>query len=221
MQFYNVEWFIQVPAKPLPSESTSQSQVKRDWSVTQKAWWDAILLMEAEPSVVRITLEMRIMGGSNIILAPQRGNDLGTTCLDIITSFNTPTDDWVAFCNKLCNKWNSYTDSKGKQLRSRFHWGKQWSFLKLPDDQGLPLNSIDWLRQVAYKNEIPEFLDTLKKIGQSGNFSVDDLHARFGNRWLDSIFWNAPDPVITVRQSDEVSRSIINKIKKWLKSCFS
>lgn len=221
MQFYNMEWFIRIPPESSPPASTSEPQVKRNWAITQKAWWDGILLMEAEPSVVRIALEMRIMGGSNIILAPQRGNDLGTTCLDLITTLNTPTADWVAFCQKISDKWNSYTDAKGKRLHARFHWGKQWSFLTLPDEQGLPLNSIDWLRQVAYKDEIPVFLDTLKKIGETGGFSVDDLRARFGNPWLESIFWKAPDPVITVRQSDEVSRSIINKVKKALKSCFS
>src|SRR5436190_509364 len=35
--------------------------VKRDWSITQKAWWDAILQIQAEPSVVRVALEMRVM----------------------------------------------------------------------------------------------------------------------------------------------------------------
>jgi hypothetical protein len=221
LQFYNMEWFIRVPHEPSPSASAPESQPKRNWTITQKAWWDGALLMEAEPGVVRLALEMRIMGGSNIILAPQRGNDFGTTCIELLTTFNTPTDDWVAFCQKTSDKWNSYTDSKGKRLHARFHWGKQWSFLTLPDEKGSPLKSFDWLRQVAYKDEIPVFLDTLKKIGESGGFTVDDLRARFGNPWLESIFWKAPDPVITIRPSDEVSRSIGNKIKKWLKGCFS
>ena len=223
MQFYDMEWFIRIPPKTssVASTSTSQTVSQRDWTITQKAWWDGILLMEANPSAIRIALEMRIMSGSDILLAPQRGNTLGTTCIEYITTFNTPLNDWVDICQKISDKWVSYTDpSTGKRLHARPHWAKQWSFLTLPDDQGLPLKSIQWARAM-YKQEISMFMDTLKKIGESAAFSVDDLRARFSNRFLESILWNAGDPVIVLKESDEVSRRIINKIKGWLKSCFS
>lgn len=58
------------------------STTQRDWAVTQKAWWDAILAIDSDRKTVRVALELRITGGSNIILAPQRRNDLGTYSID-------------------------------------------------------------------------------------------------------------------------------------------
>lgn len=210
-----MEWQIAVPPQ------SNEGEVKRDWSITQRAWWDAILMMEAEPSIVRTALEMRIMGGSDVLLAPQRGNDLGTVCIDIVTTLNTPTDDWAAFCQRLTDKWVSYKDpSTGKRLRARPHWCKQWSFLTLPDDNGLPLKATEWFRKVGYRDEIPLFMDALKNIGQGAGFTVEDLHNRFANQELESIFWGAPDPIVIMVQSDDMSRGVINKIKKWVGSCF-
>src|SRR5277367_5190442 len=227
MQFYDMEWFITIPPAVQPAASkatpasTSAPVVKRDWTITQKAWWDGILLMEENPSAIRIALEMRIMNGSDIYLAPQRGNNLGTTCIEYITTFNTPLKDWVDMCQKVTDKWVSYKDpTTGKRLRARPHWAKQWSFLTLPDDQGLPLQGTKWARTV-YKTEISLFMDALKKIGQNAGFTVDELRARFGNSFLDAILWNAPDPILVLKPSDDVSRGIINRIKKVLKSCFS
>jgi hypothetical protein len=61
MQFYDMEWFITIPAaqpmaSPSTSASTSEPVVQRDWTITQKAWWDGILLMEENPSAIRIAL---------------------------------------------------------------------------------------------------------------------------------------------------------------------
>jgi hypothetical protein len=72
-----------------------------------------------------------------------------------------------------------------------------------------------------YKTEISMFIEALKKIGEEGKFSVDDLRARFGNELMESILWNVGDPVITINESDDVSRGVINRIKKLFKSCFS
>jgi hypothetical protein len=216
MQVYNMEWQI-----PIPPQS-AQGEVKRDWSIIQQAWWDAILMMEAEPSMVRTALEMRVMGGSDVLLAPQRGNDLGTACIDIVTTLLTPIDGWADFCQRITDKWVSYKDpSTGRRLRARPHWCKQWSYLKLPDDQGLPLKAIDWFRRVGYKDEIPLFMDALKTIGQGADFTVEDLRARFANQHLESIFWGAPDPIEVLVRPDDISSGVINKIKKWGRSCFS
>jgi len=230
MQFYDMEWFIRIPpAAQTATDTTSTSAttsgaaitVKRDWTITQKAWWDGILLMQQNPGAIRIALEMRIMSGSDIYLAPQRGNDLGTTCIEYITTFNTPLNDWVDICQKITDKWVSYKDpTTGKRLRARPHWAKQWSFLNMPDDQGLPRQGSKWARD-AYKAEISLFKDALKEIGKKAGFSVDDLPGRFGNAFLESILWNAPDPVVVLKPSDDVSRRIINGIKKLFKSCFS
>ena len=48
---------------------------------------------------------------------------------------------------------------------------------------------------------------------------TDELRARFANEYLENIIWGALDPIVTMAQSDDVSR-VINKIKKFVKSCF-
>lgn len=194
------------------------SGAKRDWTISQKAWWDAILLMQEEPSVVRVALEMRVMGNSNILLAPQRGNDLGTTAIEVLSTPNTPPDDWRAFCQKLATKWTGYKDgSTGNYLHARPHWCKQWSFLSLPNEKGEWMIAEEWMRRVAYKDSIPEFLEVLKKVGEKEGFSVDDLRARFGNHLLESVFWSGDVVTDDVVESGDKSRVLVNKVKKWLK----
>ena len=198
------------------------TDIKRDWTITQKAWWDTVLQMQANPSVVRVALEMRVMGHSDIIMAPQRGNVLGTTAIEILTTFNTPPEEWQGFSQKIVDKWISYRDrSTGKRLRARPHWCKQWSFLSLPDEHGGKLKAPEWMREVAYKDEIPEFLGTLRKIGERDGFRLEDLRNRFANAFLGSVFWGGKEVVERVVESDDPSREKINRFKKWLKKLFS
>jgi hypothetical protein len=169
--------------------------------------------MEANPGVVRITLEMRIMGSSSVLLAPQRGNDLGTLVIEVLTTLVTPTNDWVQFCQKLTNEWLKYVEaSTGKPLRARPHWSKQWEYLELPDESGKLITAAEWFRQVAYKDEIPLFLNALQKIGEDAGFTVDDLRARFANRYLESIFWGTPDPTVVTK---EKRHGLINKLEAF------
>lgn len=55
-----------------------------DFAVVRRAWWDAILecYKASETCPQRMPLEMRIMGGSDVIMAAQRGKTLGTCSLD-------------------------------------------------------------------------------------------------------------------------------------------
>ena len=204
---------------PDPLIETGKHKVVRDWTVVQKAWWDGILAMHAEPSIVRIALEMRIMAGSDIFMAPQRGNALGTCSIEVLSTLNTPSDDWRRFGQKLTDKWLSYRDpNTGAKLNSRPHWCKQWNFLKM-EHNGEWLSAVEWMRKFAYKNEIPEFLEGLRMMGEAGGYSVDDCRARFGNHLLDSIVWGAPE-IMTRVPHEEKSRQIINRFKRWLSKLF-
>ena len=157
------------------------------------------------------------MGRSDVLLAAARGNNLGTIVIEVLTTLITPTDKWVEFCQKLTNIWLAYRNSSGTKLRSRPHWGKQWSFLKFPGENGKQLTATEWFRQVAFREEI---MDALKKIGGT-DFTVEDLRSRFANKYLESIFCGAPDPAVVVVEPDELGgRRIGAKIKKWIKGCF-
>jgi len=62
---------------PLPPRRDDPS--KPDFSIVQRAWWDVIKLVYADAdkedpsSPMRLTLELRIMGGSDMLMAPQKG----------------------------------------------------------------------------------------------------------------------------------------------------
>jgi len=211
--------FCPPPPAPatLKSEAKKLQRQKRDWSVVQRAWWDAILLIEQHPNAVRTALEMRVMGGSEITLAPQRGNDHGTCSIEILTNLNPPAKEWTSFCQLVTNKWISYTDrSTGKRLRARPHWCKQFEFLTFNDTRGRKMMASEWLRKIAYKDEIPEFLGILKKIGEQHDFTIDDLRSRFGNQYFDNLFWGGNDGNGVSRPYDGGGK-ITNKFTAWLK----
>jgi hypothetical protein len=237
-----MEWTIPIPVKsppalapdiqgnvtpdnattfPVPTSSSPQAPI-RDWTITQKAWWDCLLRMHEHPAVVRTAAEMRIVGGSNVLLSPSGGHTFGSTAIEVVTNLDTPTKEWVPFCQKLADKWLSYTDPvTGKRLNARPHWAKQWTFLTLPDESGLPVKASDWCRTVGYKADIPAFLDDLKKIATDAGVGMDELMTRFGNRYLDSVFWGAKEEVIELRNADGVVKKLINRVKWWFRSCFS
>jgi len=197
--------------------TTTGTSIKRDWTIVQKAWWDTILLMQANPGTVRVALEMRIMGSSDIILAPQRGNKLGTCSIEILTTLNTPRREWEKFCQKVTDTWVTYRDgTTGKRLHVRPHWCKQWSFLQFSDECGREMSAVQWMRKVAYKDEITEFMNGLTRIGQSSGFTINDLRARFGNEFLESIFWGGPEGDSRVSTTDS-SRERLSRLKRWLK----
>jgi len=77
------------------------------------------------------------------------------------------------------------------------------------------------MREVAYKDEIPEFLGTLKRIGERDGFRLEDLRNRFSNAFLGSVFWGGKEVVERVVESDDPSRERINRFKKWLKKLFN
>jgi len=156
------------------------------------------------------------MGGSDIILAPQRGNALGTCSIEILSTLDTPTADWQEFCQKVADKWVSYADrSTGKRLKARPHWCKQWSFLTLPGERDVKLNAVEWIKQVGYKDEIPRFMNVLSRIGETAGFTLNDLRARFSNKFMESIFW---DGAIVPVVQPEVRR---HRFLDWLKKLFN
>ena len=56
-------------------------------------------------------------------------------------------------------------------------------------------------------------MDTLKKIATNVGVRTDELRSRFGNRYLDSILWGAKHEVIELRNPDNLSNKVINRIK--------
>ena len=78
-------------------------------------------------------LEMRIMGGSSVTMAPQRGN--AATCSIEVLTPHAQRDLWQDYAQEVLNTWmdpQKYKDPKsGTRLKTRPHWAKQW-YAKLP-----------------------------------------------------------------------------------------
>jgi hypothetical protein len=165
---------------PVPPRVDDPTQP--DWSVCQRAWWDAIAAVYAAPDApMRVTLEMRVMGASEMTMAPEYGNSLGTCSIEVLTSLITPTSDWAAFMQDVSDRWTSYTDPSGRPLNVRPHWAKQWQQVTFG---GQP--AVDHLRDTAYAARIPEFRAALRVIAAEGGYSARDLRM-FSNPLLDEL----------------------------------
>ncbi|KAE9381408.1 hypothetical protein N431DRAFT_5852 [Stipitochalara longipes BDJ] len=114
---------FQIPIPGLPSDPT-----KPDYSVVRKAWWDIInLTYEDDDCPMRLTMELRIMGDSKLIMAPQNGNTHGTASIEVLSVPDAvPDGEWQAFLQRVSDLWMSYTDAEGKPLNVRPHWAKEW-----------------------------------------------------------------------------------------------
>ncbi|KAJ4247499.1 hypothetical protein NW762_013176 [Fusarium torreyae] len=158
-----------------------------DYAPVQQAWWDAILLAykNSDKCPMRMPLEMRIMGGSDVIMAPQRGNSLGTCSIEVLTLYSA-RNIWQPFAQSVLDKWMALKDpSTGERLKTRPHWAKEWYNYNV---DGKPW--IERLKSVDYKDEKQEFLQTLADIGKDANWSLQDLQARFSNDLFDKFFFD-------------------------------
>ncbi|KAJ7883079.1 hypothetical protein B0H13DRAFT_2278230 [Mycena leptocephala] len=181
---------FQIPIPGLPSDPSQP-----DFSVVQRAWWDAINLVYAPEytgsgrtiSPMRLTLELRIMGASNLILAPQRGNTHGTASIEMLTVPDAAEDkEWVGFAQKIADKWIALQDGKGRVLNVRPHWAKEWDGLKMGPKR---MEARKFLREVVYKDAIPEFVEILKEIGQGQGWGLEEVKQRFSNELWDELLY--------------------------------
>lgn len=170
----------------MPVLPKADKQGVPDYNLVRRAWWDAILACykHSDTCPQRMPLEMRVMGGSEVILAPQRGNSLGTCSIEVLT-LEDAKHLWKPYAEEVLAKWMSYTDSEGKPLRTRPHWAKQWA--------GFHVNGKPWVEKLKgedYKEEIVEFKRVLGEIGKAHGWSLADLKKRFSNDLFDSLFFD-------------------------------
>ncbi|CCX12342.1 Similar to hypothetical protein [Tuber melanosporum Mel28]; acc. no. XP_002841952 [Pyronema omphalodes CBS 100304] len=149
---------------PIPAESVGST--KRDWTLVQRAWWGGIAAVYVDVKNVsaRIALEMRVTADSGVIMAPQRGNTLGTASIKVITNMPAVEDKngiWLEFKQTLAEIWTGYKGPDGEKLNVRPHWAKEWEETKV--------EGRDWvahMKDVSYKGEIYVFKQVLGEIGQ-------------------------------------------------------
>ncbi|RDA94540.1 hypothetical protein CP533_2744 [Ophiocordyceps camponoti-saundersi (nom. inval.)] len=172
----------------IPLPPSAEDPTKPDMSLVQRAWWDIINLVYAtsnraddRSSPMRLALELRIMGGSDVILAPQHGN-LGTASIEVLTVPDTVADgEWKEFLQNVADIWMGY--GSPAQLNVRPHWAKEWDGLRFHDR-----DARDYLRNVACKSQFEEFRRVVDGIGARQGWTWDEMKARFSNQLLDELF---------------------------------
>jgi hypothetical protein len=167
----------------IPIPPRADDPARPDWSICQRAWWDVIRnVYQRADAPMRVALEMRIMGGSGITMAPQHGNRFGTCSIEVLTHLRTPAREWRKFMQDITKLWMSYKDSDGRPLNVRPHWAKQWQGITF---RGRP--AVRHLRNRAYAARIPEFRAGLHAIAKQGGYTARDLRM-FSNPLLDDLF---------------------------------
>ncbi|KAK4665455.1 hypothetical protein QC763_401910 [Podospora pseudopauciseta] len=173
---------VEIPLQPSETDPS-----KPDYAVVRRAWWDAILTCYAHNSKgcpQRMPLEMRIMGGSDIVMAPQKGNKLGTCAIEVLT-LEAAKNFWVPYAEEVVGKWLSYCDRGGKKINTRPHWAKQWD--------GINVDGKPWVEKMKaedYRLEKEEFKELLAEIGRKHGWSLQDLKRRFSNEFFDAFYFD-------------------------------
>jgi len=161
---YDIEALIQIPEKPDGAP---------DLAIVRELWWKAITLIQEKQShnqyPVKVTLEMRLMGGSNALLAPQKGNKY-TCAIEVLSRQNK--DEFLEFAEHLVDAW--YQISLARKAKFRLHWAKQWT----------KVNGMDYL--AFLKQEMKEELERFKELVPRGVWKV------FSNPSFDMLFSPLP-----------------------------
>lgn len=168
----------------LPIPARADDPDKPDWNVCRRAWWNAIAVVyRRADGPMRIALEMRVMGGSGIDMAPQHGNRLGTCSIEVLSNLNVSDAEWQSFIQEIADCWMSETTADGVALNVRPHWAKEWQTLRLGDQ-----SAIEYQRDVAYRESIPLFAARLRAVAEAGDTTLRDLQRMFSNPLLDELF---------------------------------
>ncbi|KAJ8069639.1 hypothetical protein OCU04_000073 [Sclerotinia nivalis] len=202
MRVRDLEFQIPIPCLP---------DATPDYTIVRRAWWDIIQLCYRDSETpMRLTLELRIMGDSNLIMAPQKGNRWGTASIEILSIPDAVKDkEWDPFCQEVVDLWARYrgcmeVGGKEVELDIRPHWAKEWENVHI---RGSPAR--EYLREKAYKEEIEEFRGVLGEIGREQGWGLRDLRGRFSNELWDYLVFGG----VEGEEKGEVAKVQEEKLK--------
>ncbi|KAL9057886.1 MAG: hypothetical protein Q9206_002164 [Seirophora lacunosa] len=182
---YYAEWFCARYEFEMRLPALHSDPSEPDLSIVQRVWWDVIKLVHAEAKNARspmcLTLELGIMGGSDMAMAPQGSTDGGTASIKVLTVPNAVPEEGEEFERKVANVWTGYEVDSAK-LKIRPHWAKEWQGLKVSD------KSIEQhMKKTASEGEIVQFKKQLAEVGSSQGWTLDELQNGFSNELWDDI----------------------------------
>lgn len=189
---------------------------KPDWSICQKAWWDVIESIYTKENLtyfpMRTTLEMRVMGGSDVIMAAQSKNKR-TCSIEVLTPVSNNAERWDKFIQEIIDKWAALKNDKGEFLNIRPHWAKRFKHLNInrdkswmnewdaeqkiklskyvkPDNTIISIPICEYLKTIAYKEQMKEFTHQINAICKQGGYEYTDIKDRFSNAFLDDVIFS-------------------------------
>ena len=179
--FSRVVLQMEIPVPSLPGGT------EPDWSIVSRAWWDAVDLIQKSEErgvfAVDMTLELRIMGGSEVVMAPQHGNKHGTLAIEPVSTRIVHRGVWEDFKQELAKTWMNYKDWDGTPLKSRVHWAKESP--RSVHIDGEEIDTVEYWQRL-YQPNMDELFRQLA--GLREGVSVADLQSVFSNHYLDQLF---------------------------------
>jgi hypothetical protein len=169
----DIELEIEIPGGP---------DGKPDFSICQSAWWaginDIYEQQRRGKAPIRVALEVRIIGPSDVTLSSQRGKAHGVCSIEVLTNTQVGEREWSLFRDEISRRWEALVDPKsGKSLRIRPHWAKEWP------EKMRGLKTIDYLKR-EYGSAAAEFRNHLSAVGREGGYSEEEAVRMFGNPTL-------------------------------------
>ena len=148
-----------------------------DWSIVSRAWWDAVDLIERSEKqgvfACDMALELRVMGGSDVLMAPQFGNKHGTLSIEPVSTRIVHKEVWEDFKDELAKVWMSYKEFDGSPLLSRVHWAKE-SPRSVTVEQVVPLFHLIHLPHVQVKYDTVEYWHKIYAENMKQFFAIFD-----------------------------------------------
>jgi hypothetical protein len=178
------------------------------WEIVREAWWTILCDYYQNPgSPLTIALEMRINGGSEVILSSQRGNE-ATCSIEVLSHSIVKSSAWNAYIQRLMDKLSDVCERYQVRDQIRPHWAKQWQGLKWKNQSnGSAIDMADYFKTVTFRKAIDEFKQGMNVIGQqqqNGAFDFNDCQKLFSNPVMDYLLFDigSAPPLQTVL-SDE------------------
>ena len=145
-----------------------------------------------------MALELRVMGGSQVLMAPQYGNKHGTLAIEPVSTRIVHKEVWEDFKVELAKKWMNYRDHDGTLLKSRVHWAKvaeRSIFLcsliligfiqespRTVTVEGREQETVQYWHQL-YQQNMTEFFDILDKLSP-GKFGIKQLNKNIQQKYF-------------------------------------
>ena len=152
-----------------------------DFGIVSQAWWDAVDLIQKSANdkiyACDITLDMRVMGGSDVTMAPQYGNKHGTVTIEPISSRMVHKEVWEDFKDKLAKVFMSYKDFDGTPLNTRVHWAKESP--RIIEVSEIQHRTMDYVH-MNYTQQMTKFFNDLNQL--TDGVSIQDINDLFSNR---------------------------------------